>query len=140
MVADDRRPLVLVVDDYRDAREMYAESLRAGGCDVLEAATGEAAIDIARTHLPDLIVMDVSLPGIDGWTATRTIKSDAATSGILVITLTGNARADGRDAALEAGCDGFLVKPCLPEDMLAEVRQLLRARSSPPPRSSASHS
>ena len=133
MVADGRRPLVLVVDDYRDAREMYAEGLQAGGCDVLEAGTGEAALEMARRHVPDVVIMDVTLPGIDGWTATRELKADRATAGVLVLALTGNARADGRDAAIQAGCDAFLIKPCLPEDMLAEVLRLLarRARAAP---------
>jgi two-component system, cell cycle response regulator DivK len=125
MVADPSRPLVLVVDDYRDAREMYAECLGAVGFGVIEAGTGEEAITKAKDLRPDLIVMDVSLPGLDGWSATRALKTDERTKAIPVLALTGHARADAHDTARQAGCDAFLIKPCLPETMLGEVRRLL---------------
>jgi two-component system cell cycle response regulator DivK len=129
MVAERSRvPLVLVVDDYQDAREMYAESLGACGFNVAEAETGDEAVAKALQLLPDAIVMDLSLPGMDGWTATRALKSDARTSAIPVIALTGNARTDAPLAAREAGCDAFLIKPCLPDDMVAAVRRVLDAR------------
>jgi two-component system, cell cycle response regulator DivK len=113
MVADAPRPLVLVVDDYQDAREMYAEY-------------GDEAVAKAIELLPDAIVMDLSLPGMDGWTATRTLKTNTRTSAIPVIALTGNARSDASVAAREAGCDAFLSKPCLPEQMLAAVKKVMR--------------
>ena len=126
MVAErSGRPLVLVVDDYQDAREMYAESLRASGFIVAEAGTGDEAVAKARELLPHAIVMDLSLPGMDGWTATRLLKLDPRTRDIPVVALTGNARADASAAAREAGCDAFLVKPCLPDDMIAAVRRVL---------------
>ena len=118
-------PLVLVVDDYQDAREMYAESLGACGFSVAEAETGDEAVAKAFELLPDAIVMDLSLPGMDGWTATRALKTDARTRAIPVVALTGNARTDAPIAAREAGCDAFLVKPCLPEDMVATVKRVL---------------
>jgi two-component system, cell cycle response regulator DivK len=134
MVAEGSRPpLILVVDDYEDAREMYVTSLGASGFRVAEAATGEEAVATATALLPDAIVMDLSLPGMDGWTATRTLKASDRTRAILVIALTGNARADAAAAARAAGCDAFLVKPCLPEHMVAEVRRLLSARAAAPP-------
>jgi two-component system, cell cycle response regulator DivK len=126
MVAErSRRPLILVVDDYQDARDMYATSLHASGFDVIEAETGDEAVAKAIDQLPDAIVMDLSLPGMDGWTATRTLKDDQRTRRIPVVALTGNARADAPVAAREAGCDAFLVKPCLPDDMVAAVRRVL---------------
>ncbi len=78
MVAEAPRPLVLVVDDYQDAREMYAEYLGAFGFAVAEAESGDEAVAKALELLPDAIVMDLSLPGMDGWTATRTLKTNHA--------------------------------------------------------------
>jgi len=123
-------PLVLVVDDYQDAREMYAESLGASGFNVAEAETGDEAVAKAFELVPDVIVMDLSLPGMDGWTATRTLKKDARTRAIPVVVLTGNARSDVPAAAREAGCDAFLIKPCLPEDIVATVRRVLEAKAT----------
>jgi two-component system, cell cycle response regulator DivK len=125
MVAEAATLLVLVVDDYQDAREMYAEFLVASGLRVAEAESGEEAVEKARALLPDVIVMDLSLPGMDGWTATRVLKQDERTRRIPVVALTGNARADARASAHEAGCDAFLCKPCLPEEMLATLRQVI---------------
>ena len=121
------KPLVLVVDDYQDAREMYAECLDASGFRVAEAETGDEAVAKAVALHPALIIMDLSLPGMDGWTATRVIKSDTRTASIPVVALTGNARASAATLAREAGCDAFLTKPCLPDDMVAIVRQFLGA-------------
>ena len=126
MVAEGSRlPLILVVDDYQDAREMYAACLNASGFGVIEAESGDEAVAKATELLPDLIVMDLSLPGMDGWTATRTLKQNVRTRAIPVVALTGNARTDAPAAARDAGCDAFLVKPCLPDDMVAAVRRVL---------------
>lgn len=104
---------------------MYAESLGASGFVVAEAGTGDEAVAKARALLPHAIVMDLSLPGMDGWTATRLLKLDPRTREIPVVALTGNARADASASAREAGCDAFLVKPCLPDDVVAAVRRVL---------------
>ncbi len=126
MVAEGlQRPLVLVVDDYEDAREMYAECLDASGFDVAQAGSGDEAVAKALALLPALIVMDLALPGMDGWTATRAIKTDARTAGIPVVALTGHARSDASTAARDAGCDAFLTKPCLPDAIVELVRRLL---------------
>jgi two-component system, cell cycle response regulator DivK len=126
MVAEaPRLPLVLVVDDYQDAREMYAECLGACGFSVVEAETGDEAVAKAFELLPDVIVMDLSLPGMDGWTATRTIKTDSRTHAIPVVALTGLGRTDAPAAARAAGCDAFLIKPCLPDAMVATVRKVM---------------
>lgn len=119
------RPLVLVVDDYEDAREMYAECLGASGFAVAQAETGDEAVAMALALLPALIVMDLALPGMDGWTAMRAIKTDARTAMIPVIALTGHARSDASTAARDAGCDAFLIKPCLPDQIVEVARRLL---------------
>lgn len=123
-------PLVLVVDDYADAREMYAESLLVSGFRVAEAADGLSAIEQARELAPDVILMDLSLPGMDGWEATRRLKADARTSHIPVVALTGHAMASALDQARLAGCDRFVIKPALPDVVVEEVRQALEKKGS----------
>jgi CheY-like chemotaxis protein len=118
-------PLVLVVDDYDDAREMYAESLIASGFRVAEAADGHQAIESARALGPDVILMDLSLPGLDGWEATRRLKADDQTRHIPIVALTGHALAAALAAARQAGCDRCVVKPALPDVVVEEVRQAI---------------
>lgn len=118
-------PLVLVVEDYADAREMYAESLLVCGFRVAEAGDGLSALQMARTLAPDVILMDLSLPGMDGWEATRRLKADPGTSHIPVVALTGHALTRALDAARQAGCDRLVIKPALPDDVVEEVRQAL---------------
>ena len=120
---------VLIVDDFEDNRAMYAEYLRYAGLDVVEAKDGAEAIEMARTELPDLIVMDLSLPVIDGWEATRRIKRDPLTREIPIIALTGHALEGHSQGAREAGCEGFLAKPCLPDKLLDTVNELLVKRA-----------
>ncbi len=120
-------PLVLVVDDFEDNREMYAQFLRFSGYRVEEAASGREALDRAFALTPDVIIMDLSLPGVDGWEATRCIKADERTKHIPVIALTGHALAGHSKGAFEAGCDAFVTKPCLPEDLMAEIERILAA-------------
>jgi CheY-like chemotaxis protein len=120
---------VLVVDDYEDNREMYASYLEFSGMQVEQAVNGGEALTKAVTLLPDLIVMDLSLPGIDGWEATRRLKGDARTCDILVLALTGHALEGAEQGAKAAGCDAFLTKPCLPEDLCREINRMLGAVS-----------
>ncbi|HTQ44345.1 MAG TPA: response regulator [Polyangiaceae bacterium] len=122
---------VLIVDDFEDNRSMYAEFLRYAGLDVVEARDGAEAIEMARSELPDLIVMDLSLPVIDGWEATRRIKHDPLTREIPIIALTGHALEGHSQGAREAGCEGFLAKPCLPEKLLDTVNEILAKRAPP---------
>jgi two-component system cell cycle response regulator DivK len=117
-------PLVLVVDDFDDNREMFAEFLQISGYRVAEASTGREALDQAFALLPDVIVMDLSLPEVDGWEATRILKGDARTKHIPVIALTGHALGDHAPGGKEVGCDGFLIKPCMPDILLAEIRRV----------------
>jgi CheY-like chemotaxis protein len=124
------KPRVLLVDDYPDAREMYSEYLEYSGFDVVEASNGMEAIQRAVDDAPDIILMDLSLPVMDGWEATRRLKADERTAGIPVVALTGHALAGISQGAREAGCDAFVTKPCLPEDLVKEIRKVLDERAS----------
>ena len=116
---------ILMVDDFHDNREMYAAYLRFSGFSVDEAVTGTEAIEKALATSPNLIVMDLSLPGMDGWEATRRLKADPKTKHIPIVVVSGHALEGSVRAAKVAGCDAFLRKPCLPQALLAEVRKLL---------------
>jgi two-component system cell cycle response regulator DivK len=122
-------PLILVVDDFEDNREMYAQYLRFNGYRVAEAVDGLDALTKAAALRPDLIVMDLSLPRLDGWEATRRLKKDPVTSGIPVVALTGHALAGHDEGARSAGCDSFVTKPCIPADLEAEIRRVLTTKS-----------
>jgi CheY-like chemotaxis protein len=121
-------PLILVVDDYQDAREMYSEYLQYSGFRVAEARNGNEALQQAFALTPDLILMDLSLPGMDGWEATRRLKADPSTRHIPIVALTGHALAGASEGARRAGCDSFVTKPCLPDDLVVEVRRMLGTR------------
>ena len=118
-------PLVLVVDDFQDNREMYAEYLLFSGFRVIQAANGKEALDQAFANRPDIIIMDLSLPVMDGWEATRRLKADGRTNAIPVVALTGHALQGHSKGAMEAGCDSFVAKPCLPDQLVAEIRKML---------------
>jgi two-component system, cell cycle response regulator DivK len=124
-------PLVLVVEDYQDAREMYVAYLQFSGYRVAEATNGEEAIERARALIPDIILMDLALPKMDGWEATRRLKADERTRHIPVVALTGHAREGHADGAREAGCDAFVTKPCLPDELVAEIKRMLNAGARP---------
>ena len=118
-------PLVLIVDDFADNREMYAEYLRFSGFAVDEATNGRQALEKVAAVVPDAIVMDLSLPEVDGWEATRRLKADPRTQHVPVIAVTGHALAGHSRSAHDAGCDAFVTKPCLPEDLVAHLRRVL---------------
>lgn len=134
MSPKERKPRVLLVDDYPDAREMYAEYLQFSGYEVIEAANGMEALQRALDSAPDIILMDLSLPVMDGWEATRRLKSDERTAPIPVVALTGHALAGISEGAKKAGCDAFVTKPCLPEDLVREIRNVLEARDDAGPK------
>ena len=119
------RPLVLVVEDYQDAREMYAAYLQFSGFDVAEAGNGVEAIEMTQALLPDIVLMDLALPRMDGWEATRRLKNDERTRHIPIVALTGHALAGHAEGARDAGCDAFVTKPCLPDALVAEIKRLL---------------
>jgi two-component system, cell cycle response regulator DivK len=125
------KPLVLVVDDYQDAREMYAEYLEFSGFRVAEAKDGAEALDKAFALLPDLILMDLSLPVLDGWEATRRLKGDERTRAIPVVALTGHSLADQPGGVEAVGCDSFVIKPCLPDALVEEVKRVLARKATP---------
>jgi two-component system cell cycle response regulator DivK len=114
---------VLLVDDDRDARMMYGMYLTHVGCQVRTASDGRAAIDQAHRWTPDVIVMDLSMPRIDGWTASKSLKGSPATRHIPIIAL--SAVQTARETARAAGCDAYLAKPCLPDLLWWEIRALL---------------
>lgn len=117
--------LVLLVDDLEDSRVMYAEYLTRSGYRIAQAADGKEALALARALLPDVVVMDLALPVLDGWEAIRQLKGDARTVGIPVVALTGHALARHAERARQAGCDALLTKPCMPSALLALLRNLL---------------
>jgi len=127
-----KQALVLVVEDYQDAREMYAAYLQFSGYRVAEATNGVEAIEKTLELLPDIILMDLALPKMDGWEATRRLKSDERTKHIPIVALTGHALAGHAEGARQAGCDSFVTKPCLPDALVAEIRRMLENRDTPP--------
>lgn len=124
------RPLVLVVDDYQDAREMYAEYLEFSGFRTVEARNGQEALAQAFALTPDVILMDLSLPVMDGWEATRRLRADERTRNIPIVALTGHALTGQEDGAKDAGCDAYVTKPCLPDALVREIRRILGARAT----------
>ena len=126
-------PTVLLVEDNDDNLRIYSTILTYSGYRVLEAVDGEAGLAAARNHHPDLILMDVSIPKIDGWELTRMLKADPETATIPVIALTAHALASDRERANDIGFDGYIAKPAEPRIVLAEVtRRLGKAVPSSP--------
>jgi two-component system, cell cycle response regulator DivK len=123
-----RPPRVLIVDDSWDATEMYGTYLVHAGYQSLTAADGFAGVQAARGFNPDVVVMDLAMPRMDGIKATQTLKHDRHTRHIPVILLTGYPERAIGERGLEAGADVFLTKPCLPEDLEHHIRRLLPAR------------
>jgi CheY-like chemotaxis protein len=116
---------ILLVEDHEDNREAFRAILEHYGYDVMEAADGEAGIDMARARHPDLILMDISIPVIDGWEATRVLKEDERTRDIPIVPLTAHAFPADRARAEAFGCAGFLAKPIQPFDVAAEIERIL---------------
>jgi two-component system, cell cycle response regulator DivK len=120
------RTRVLVVDDFDDAREMYAEYLEFVGFQVDVARNGVEAVEKAQGAPPDIILMDLSLPVMDGWEATRRLKQDQRTRNIPVMALSGHVLAGNAEQARQAGADEFVAKPCLPQDLENKIRTMLK--------------
>jgi CheY-like chemotaxis protein len=114
-------PLLLLVEDHEDARELYAEFLQLSGFRVASAADGEEAVRLARALLPDVVVMDFSLPGLDGREATRRLRADPRTARIPIVILSGMPA----EIARTAGGDAHVAKPSSPEALVATVQGLL---------------
>jgi len=118
-------PKILLVEDNEMNRDMLSRRLARKGYDVAIATDGQRGIDMAASENPDLILMDMSLPVIDGWEATRRIKGAANTSGIPIIALTAHAMASDRQKAMEAGCDDYDTKPVELPRLLEKIERLL---------------
>lgn len=123
---DVKPPLILVVDDNLDAREMYCMYLQHEGFECLEARDGAEALDVARTHRPVLVLMDATMPGVDGWKAIQQLRAEPELQGIAVVMLTAHAFDEHRRRAEAVGADAFLAKPVLPDELARQIRQLLR--------------
>lgn len=119
---------ILVVEDQEDNRRILRDLLASAGFDTVEAVTGEEGVRLAGEHVPDLILMDIQLPDIDGYEATRRIKSDPALSGIPIIAVTSYALSGDEEKAMEAGCNGYVAKPFSPRALLQKVRDQLQIR------------
>ena len=128
-----RQHTVLLVEDNYDNRAIYTAFLNHRGYRVIEATDGGAGISMTQAEHPDIVLMDVSLPTTDGWTATRTLKSDPATAMIPIIALTAHALTGDRQRSIEAGCDGYLAKPIEPMHVVAEIERILGLTSGTEP-------
>ncbi len=120
-------PKILLVEDNEMNRDMLSRRLMRKGYEVVLAVDGQSGVEMARTEAPNLILMDMSLPVLDGWEATRRLKADAATQGIPVIALTAHAMSSDREKALEAGCDDYDTKPVELPRLLDKIEALLVA-------------
>lgn len=116
---------VLLIEDNEDNRIVYSTILQHFGYTVMEALNGEEGIAKAREEQPDLILMDISIPIIDGWEATQVLKRDPQTRNIPIIALTAHALASDREKAIEVGCDSYLAKPCEPKAVVNEVSRFI---------------
>ena len=116
---------VLVVEDTEDNRKIIRDLLTSAGYETIEAVTGEEGVAMAAEHRPDLILMDVQLPVLDGYEATRRIKADPATRHIPIIAVTSYALVGDEAKTREAGCDGYVAKPFSPRHMLQKVREFI---------------
>lgn len=118
---------ILVVEDQEDNRRIVRDLVTASGYELIEATTGEEGVTLATRERPDLILMDIQLPGLDGYQVTRLIKADAALRHIPIIAVTSYALSGDDQKAFAAGCDGYVTKPYSPRLLLAKIREFLPA-------------
>jgi two-component system cell cycle response regulator DivK len=116
---------ILVVEDHEDNRQILRDLLEAAGLEMIEAHDGEVAVRLAASERPDLILMDIQLPVLDGYEATRRIRTDPALRAIPIIAVTSYALSGDEDKVLAAGCDSYVAKPYSPRELLAKIRQFL---------------
>ncbi len=119
------RGILPIADDIADTRSLYCLYLTYRGFKVLTAKDGETAVEMALRHRPDVVIMDLAMPRLDGVAATRRLKGDARTRHTPIIILTAHPLKAVQQGALQAGVDGFLTKPCLPEELEQHVQQLI---------------
>lgn len=125
---EPRVPRVLIVEDDANNRDLAQRIVRHAGCEPLLALDGRQALAVAEAERPDLILMDLSLPEMDGWQATRWLKARPELSRIPIVALTANAMAGDEAGARAAGCDGYLTKPYKPRDLLEVLQAHLPIR------------
>jgi CheY-like chemotaxis protein len=123
--AQRQRPVILIAEDQQELRQLYAAHLTMCGFDVIEAVNGAEALDLTSSRLPDVILMDLSMPIVDGWEATRRLRADTRTAHIPVVALTAHDGSGELQRATSAGCDWFVPKPCPPDALITEVRRIL---------------
>jgi two-component system, cell cycle response regulator DivK len=121
-------PRILVVEDNEENRDALSRRLPRRGFEVLFAADGKAGVEMAKTEKPDLVLMDMNMPELDGWEATRQIKADPAAQNIPVIALTAHAMTGDRERALEAGCTDYHTKPVEFPKLLAQIEAILQTK------------
>ena len=126
-------PKILVIEDNENNRVLLTRRLKARGHEVLTASDAEQGLALAQSGLSDLILMDIGLPGLDGWAATRRLKAHPATRQIPIIALTAHAMQGDREKAVEAGCDAYETKPIDFARLFEKIDALLTPRQSPPP-------
>jgi two-component system, cell cycle response regulator DivK len=129
-------PKILLVEDDEMNRDMLLRRLQRKGYQVVLAINGQKALEMAQTQAPDLVLMDMSLPVLDGWEATRRLKTDAATQHIPVIALTGHAMSSDHEKATDAGCDDYDIKPVELPRLLGKIEALLKGAKWLPPENS----
>jgi CheY-like chemotaxis protein len=122
----DKTATVLVVDDDLNTRDAYAEYLRLTGFAVVTAGTAPEGLEIAQRARPDVIVMDAAMPGMEGWTAIKLLKADPRTHAIPVVVLTGYTEPADHARARECGADAFLSKPCVPEELVRQLKNMVQ--------------
>ena len=117
---------ILLVEDNEMNRDMLSRRLERRGFEVIIAVDGAEGVAKSKSELPDIVLMDMSLPVMNGWEATRAIKADAATAKTPVIALTAHSMPGDREKAMEAGCDGYIEKPIDPETFVSEIEKFFR--------------
>jgi two-component system, cell cycle response regulator DivK len=124
----DDSPHVLLVDDVEDNREVYVQYLTLRGMRVSTAASGQEGLILAGAETPDILVLDLGMPELDGWEVARRIRANPSTRRVPIVALSAHADEKSRARALEAGVDVFLAKPCMPDDLLLELLRLTAPR------------
>jgi CheY-like chemotaxis protein len=130
MSGEDRMPRILLVEDHEEIWDFLSRRLKRRGYEVSVAQDGQQGLDLARAEAPDLLLLDMNLPVVDGWTVAQTLKGEAATKHIPIIALTAHAMSGDRDKAIAAGCDDYHAKPIDFSQLLNQIEAALATRSA----------
>jgi two-component system, cell cycle response regulator DivK len=123
-------PKILLVEDHQEIWDFLSRRLKRRGYDVVVAEDGQHGLEMTRSEVPDLLLLDMNLPAMDGWTVAQTLKAEAATKHIPIIALTAHAMAGDRDKAMAAGCDDYHAKPIDFSQLLNQIEAALATRSA----------